>query len=81
MTPTEARELLTPTTYAKGEDFRFAGPTRRCLCGGDMFHMLASFDEDGQLSYYLLDGLCWACGANVTLPTPVQPDLMSNPDV
>lgn len=67
-------DLHNLSRYSSGEDYRFAGPVQECLCGGDMFHVLASFDEAGEVAYYLLDGVCWSCGAVVTLPTPIKPD-------
>jgi len=65
--------LHTPNDVS-GEDYRFAGPVQECLCGGDMFHIVGSFDSDGEIGMYILDGICWSCGAIVTLPTPMKPN-------
>lgn len=61
-----ARSILTP--LLDGPDYRFAGPTQACLCGNELFHAVVSFDEDQTIGYYLLDGICHACGATVNLP-------------
>ena len=66
------RWLHTPSKSSK-EDYRFAGPVQQCLCGGDMFHALVGFDDSGDVAYYVVDGMCWQCGAVVTLPTPLKP--------
>ena len=55
------------------DDLRSLGPLHQCACGGQMFHMLAQF-EDGLVSQYLLDGLCASCGSIVQLPTEIDPD-------
>jgi len=51
------------------DDWRGFGPTHACPCGSTLFHMLASF-EDGEVSFYSLDGQCAECGSVVTLPYP-----------
>lgn len=61
-----ARSILTP--LLDGPDYRFAGPTRACLCGNELFHAVVSFDEDKTIGYYLLDGVCHDCGASLQLP-------------
>lgn len=48
-------------------------PTFMCACGCEWFIMCTIFDADTRLpGFYLLDGLCAACGALVTLPTPAD---------
>jgi hypothetical protein len=46
-------------------------PTHSCVCGCDLFLMIASF-ENCELSFYFTDAQCLDCGALVTLPTPVD---------
>lgn len=46
-------------------------PTHRCICGCELFVMIASF-EDCEVSLYFTDAQCLDCGALVTLPTPVD---------
>lgn len=70
--------LHTPTDCCR-EDYRFAGPVKECLCGSNMFHVVASFDEEGEVSFYVLDGMCWSCGSIVTLPCPLEPGAMTGP--
>ena len=67
------RWLHTPRESA-GEDYRFAGPVQECLCGCNSFHIVATFDSDGDIATYVLDGLCWSCGAVVLLPTAIRPN-------
>lgn len=52
-----------------GPDYRFAGPTRVCLCGSDMFGVIVTFDENRCVAGYLLDARCMGCGAHVIAPT------------
>lgn len=73
-TTEDVLRLHTPSCESGHQDYRFMGPTTVCPCGGDLFHVVASFDDDREVAFYLLDGLCWACGALVTLPTPVDED-------
>lgn len=63
------RSLHTP--LLDGPDYTFGGPTHQCLCGNNLFHLLAAF-EDRQVSYYVLDGICHRCGAKVTVPYETQ---------
>lgn len=45
-------------------------PTYVCPCGYDMFLIATRFDETQLPAWYLLDGICVACGALVTVPCP-----------
>lgn len=46
-------------------------PTTSCLsCGGNLIKIDAIFDEDGELSFYMLDAECSQCGTLLTAPTP-----------
>lgn len=71
--PTQYRpelfEWLTPTPG--GPDYTDLPGTEECLCGNNLFHVLASFAE-GQVAYYVLEGACTACGALVALPYETQ---------
>lgn len=66
-------ELLHPSDYSKAMDLRgqYLGDT--CVCGGNLFHILGSFEE-GILTFYFLDGECVNCGSFVTLPYPKEAD-------
>ena len=61
------QELLHPTDYSQAMDLRGSYLGDYCVCGGDLFHMIGSF-EDGELIFYFLDGECVNCGSLVTLP-------------
>ena len=62
------------TTLNEQGDADYRGePTFVCPCGCDLFIMCTRFDMVERLpSFYLIDGLCAACGSLVTLPTPVD---------
>ena len=47
-------------------------PTYVCPCGYDMFLVAARFDESQLPAWYMLDGVCCACGALLTLPCPAD---------
>lgn len=48
-------------------------PTFMCPCGSDLFTIVAKFDPDTRLpGFYLLDGMCVACGSLATMPTPID---------
>jgi len=56
-------------------------PTYVCPCGCDLFLMAAKFDETQLPAFYILDGMCAACAALVTLPCPADgPDLLEAND-
>lgn len=42
-------------------------PTQECICGCDTFITAVRFDNY-RISWYALQGKCYACGNNVTLP-------------
>jgi hypothetical protein len=53
-------------------DFRGI-PTMECPCGCDWLVMVFRYDPETRLpGLLLLDGLCAACGALLTLATPVD---------
>lgn len=46
-------------------------PTTSCpLCGGNIIKVDAIFDEEGELSFYMLDAECSQCSTLLTAPTP-----------
>ena len=48
-------------------------PTRECpACGSDLFTVQVSFDENYEISAYLLNAECAYCGTKVTAPTPLD---------
>lgn len=47
-------------------------PTNKCICGSDVFKIIARFDEEYNISMYALDAECWSCGAKITAPTPLD---------
>lgn len=51
-------------------------PTTHCLCGEQMFYAVVWFTPDREVGGYLLDGLCASCRALVTLPTPIDEEVM-----
>jgi hypothetical protein len=57
----------------EGTDYRGI-PTCVCPCGCDTFIACVKFDDDRELAWYLLDGVCALCGSLVTLPTPIDGD-------
>ena len=65
------RDLLYPPDYSKAMDLRGAPIGDICMCGNELFHALVAF-EDGEISFYFLDGECASCGSMVTLPTPLD---------
>lgn len=57
--------FLTP--QSGGPDYTGMPGTEQCLCGCTLFHAAVAFDE-GEVAYYILEGICMACGAKVALP-------------
>ena len=56
--------------YVKGRVDASGIPTHACpTCGCEVFKTLVSFAE-GEISWYTLQGYCYACHTKVTLPTP-----------
>lgn len=67
--PISIQEMLHPSDYSKASDYRGVYLGDRCLCGSELFHLIGSF-ENGELTFYFLDGECLNCGSLVTLPYP-----------
>lgn len=63
-------QLMTPVKG--GPDLRGFGPVHECLCGSNLFQIVAAFDA-GEVCFYLTEGICWECGAKVTVPTEIDP--------
>lgn len=63
------RELFTPENH--GADLTWAGPLHECLCGCDLFHIMARF-ESGQVAQYFTDAVCTACGSWLVAPTEID---------
>lgn len=55
-----------------GSDYMFMGPLSRCICGCNVFHILASFDDDGEIAQYFTEAKCASCGSLLRAPTPVD---------
>jgi len=53
------------------EDLREFGPTSECLCGNNLFGVLATFSE-GVVATYFTDAKCVACGALLRAPTEID---------
>lgn len=48
-------------------------PTKECpCCGSSLFTIQASFDENYEIVFYLLNAECAICGSLVTAPTPLD---------
>jgi ribosomal protein S27AE len=48
-------------------------PTRECpMCGGNIIKLDAIFDEEGEVSFYMLDAECSQCGTLLTVITPLD---------
>ena len=57
----------------KHPDYTWMGPAFKCVCGCDMFSIIASFDRDTRLpGFYLLEGMCAECNGIVKMPTPMD---------
>lgn len=46
-------------------------PTHECICGSNMFKVIASF-EDYEVASFLTEGECVECGSRLTVPTPID---------
>lgn len=57
--------FLTP--QSGGPDYTGMPGTEQCLCGCSLFHAAVSF-HDKEIAYYVLEGICFQCGAKVSLP-------------
>jgi hypothetical protein len=69
----DIRDLLHKIDYSKAMDLRGAPIGDICVCGCDVFIMLAGFVE-GDIAFWFTDGECAGCGSMVTLPTPIDGD-------
>lgn len=56
-----------------GADTRGLGPVHVCMCGSQVFNVMASFD-DYELVWYFLDATCVNCGNLVRVPCPPDRD-------
>lgn len=45
-------------------------PTAVCICGSTLWNVKCMFDENGEISIYMLDMECYLCHALATAPTP-----------
>lgn len=59
---------LFETLESDAPDYRWAGPTHECLCGGDLFAVAARFYE-GKVAFYFTDARCLTCGSHLRAPT------------
>jgi hypothetical protein len=61
------------TSIAKDSkvDLRSLGPVHVCMCGSQVFKVGVMF-EDKDISLWFTDAECFACGALVKVPTPVD---------
>lgn len=71
------KDFLEDLLYEVLDKFRteppnFRGiPTSKCpMCGYGWFQMAVTFDEEYNVSAYMLDAKCDTCGALLTAPTP-----------
>lgn len=73
--PGEEREDLLAflTPQSGGPDYTGMPGTEQCLCGCTLFHAAVSF-HDKEIAYYILEGICFQCGAKVSLPYAEQDD-------
>ncbi len=56
--------------YSKSMDLR-GNPTHECICGCNIFHIKAIFDNF-EIATYFLDMECAQCGSVATAPTPLD---------
>lgn len=57
------------------EDLRWAGPTTECVCGNELFGVLATF-EDGVVATYFTDVICVVCGVLLRAPTEIDEEIL-----
>jgi hypothetical protein len=69
----DIRDLLHQVDYSRAMDLRGSPIGDVCVCGCDVFIMLAGF-IDGDIGFWFTDGECAGCGSMVTLPTPIDGD-------
>lgn len=62
----------------KTESDNYRGlPVRSCpACGCDTFKIVVGFDDDNDISWYSTGGYCYGCGAAVTVPTPIDREVL-----
>lgn len=67
------RRLTHPFPFDLGDGPDYRGiPTIECVCGSNLYMALVAFDDDRNVAWYALDGVCVGCGALLTLPTPID---------
>jgi hypothetical protein len=73
MTEQNPKEIssLFQKDYTNAMDLRGNPIGSICMCGSELFTAIVGFDE-GEISFYFLDGECVDCGSLVTLPTPID---------
>jgi hypothetical protein len=75
------RERGTPTDHPfhdvipSGIDWRGL-PSPECFCGSRTFVAVIWFDDAREVGGWVLEGMCTDCKALVTLPTPIDFDIM-----
>ena len=47
-------------------------PLTVCVCGSILWNVKAMFDEEGNISLYMLEMSCELCGALAIAPTPID---------
>lgn len=45
---------------------------RECICGSGLFYILACFSDEGEISGYYTEAICYGCGGWVKVPTPID---------
>ena len=45
---------------------------RECICGSGLFYILACFSEEGEISGYYTEAICYGCNGWVKVPTPID---------
>jgi hypothetical protein len=68
--PREIKDLF-QKDYSNSMDLRGNPIGDVCVCGSELFTVIAAF-EAGEIAFYFLDGECVNCGSLVTLPTPID---------
>lgn len=51
-------------------DLTSIGPARECVCGSDLFRILASWSEDNTIAGYNAWMFCESCDAKLEAPMP-----------
>lgn len=67
--PVPIHELL--LDLPAGDNMLPLGPTSECLCGSDLFVVVAWF-RDKDMAGWFTDARCLACGTVLRAPTPVD---------